>query len=358
MALSPIHDLELIAGVSLIAAILWDAFETIVLPRTVRHRFQLTRVVVLGAWGLWRSAPLPSSSREGYLSFFGPLVLLFLIFVWAIGLTIGFALVLYGVESTGSFGASVYFSGSTFFTLGLGDVVPEANASRGIVLVEAGTGFGFLAMVISYLPIYYQAFSRRELAISLLDARAGSPPTAIELIRRNGAQLTTETLVQWEKWTAELLESHLSYPILAFFRSQHDRQSWLSALTVVLDTSALMMTGIQGMPEGQARFTFAIARHALVDLTQIFYGAPEPPQPDRLDHAGFERLSASLEGLGLRFADGAEAAEWRLQGLRAAYEPFAYALSKRLLLNLPPWVPNPGQEDDWQVSPWDRMPPL
>jgi hypothetical protein len=356
--MSPIRDLELLAGVPLVALILWDAFETIVLPRTVRRRYRLTRVVVLGSWMLWRSAPLPSSTREGYLSFFGPLVLLFLVFVWAIGLVFGFALVLHGLRSTGSLGSSVYFSGSTFFTLGLGDVVPKANASRAVVLLEAGMGFGFLAMVISYLPIYYQAFSRREIAISLLDARAGSPPTALELLRRNGRQVTAQTLVQWEAWTAELLESHLSYPILAFFRSQHDKQSWLSALTVILDTCALAMTGIEAMPEGQARFTFAIARHALVDLTQIFYGEPQQPQPDRLDHVTFERLSDSLAALGMQLSQDAKTAESSLKRLRTAYEPFAFALSKRLLLNLPPWIPDADQEDDWQVSPWDKMPPL
>ncbi len=354
--MSPIRALELLAGILVIGFVLWDAFETIVLPRTVQRRFRLTRVVVLSTWTLWRAAPTPSSSREGYLSFFGPLVLLFLVFVWAVGLILGFALLLYALHSIGSFGSSVYFSGSTFFTLGLGDVVPKPNGARAVVLLEAGTGFGFLAMVISYLPIYYQAFSRREIAISLLDARAGSPPTALELMRRNGRDVTADTLVKWEAWTAELLESHLSYPILAFFRSQHDKQSWLSSLTVILDTCSLAMTGIEGMHDGQARFTFAIARHALVDLTQIFYGAPQPPQPDRLDHATFEQLSSSLTALGMPLTLDPEAAEANLRTLRNAYEPFAFALSRRLLLSLPPWIPDANHQDDWQVSPWDSLP--
>ena len=355
--MSSIRDLELIAGLALIALVLWDAFETIVLPRTVRRRYRLTRFVVLGGWLSWRALPVPGAAREGYLSFFGPLVLLFLILIWAAGLILGFALLLFGLHATHSFGSAFYLSGSTFFTLGLGDVVPKANGSRAIVLIEAGTGLGFLAMVISYLPIFYQSFSRREIAISLLDARAGSPPTAIELVRRNGPEITLETLVLWEKWTAELLESHLSYPILAFFRSQHDRQSWLSALTVVLDTSALVMTGLDRMPEGQARFTFAIARHALVDLTQLFYGEPITPAPDRLDHATFEQLCESLRSIGLEFSLPAEEAEDRLRSLRAAYEPFAFSLSRRFVLHLPPWIPG-GEEDDWQASPWDHMPPL
>jgi hypothetical protein len=355
--MSTFRDLELIAGLAIIAVVLWDAFETIVLPRTVRRRYRLTRFVVLGGWLSWRAFPTPASARDGYLSFFGPLVLIFLILVWAAGMMLGFALILYGVRATEGFWSAFYLSGSTFFTLGLGDVTPATSASRAVVLIEAGTGLGFLAMVISYLPIFYQSFSRREIAISLLDARAGSPPTAIELVRRNSPAVASETLVQWEKWTAELLESHLSYPILAFFRSQHDRQSWLAALTVVLDTSALVMTGLDGMPPGQARFTFAIARHALVDLTQLFYGEPITPSPDRLDHTAFEELCLSLRALGLEFSLPPEEAEERLRDLRAAYEPFAFSLSKRFVLRLPPWLPD-GEEDDWQTSPWDRMPPL
>ncbi len=354
--MSPIRYLELLAGIILIGFVLWDAFETIVLPRTVQRRFRLTRIVVLFSWSVWRVVPVPASKREGYLSFFGPLVLLFLVIVWAAGLILGFALVFYAVHSIGSFGSSVYFSGSTFFTLGLGDVAPKANGWRAVVLLEAGTGFGFLAMVISYLPIYYQAFSRREIAISLLDARAGSPPTALELMRRNGSDVTADTLLKWENWTAELLESHLSYPILAFFRSQHDKQSWLSSLTVILDTCSLAMTGIQGMHDGQARFTFAIARHALVDLTQIFYGAPQRPEPDRLDHPTFQRLADALDALEMPFALDAEAAEANLKTLRNAYEPLAFALSRRLLLSLPPWIPDENHQDDWQVSPWDSLP--
>ena len=356
--MSPIRDTELLAGLIVIAFVLWDAFETVVLPRTVRRRFRLTRFVVLLSWATWRFVPVPSSSRESYLSFFGPLVLLFLVLVWAGGLILGFGLVLYGLHSIDKLGSSIYFSGTTFFTLGLGDIAPKPNGSRVVVLLESGTGLAFLAMVIGYVPIFYQAFSRREIAISLLDARAGSPPTALELMRRNGTGDTSEILTQWERWTAELLESHLSYPILAFFRSQHDKQSWLSALTMILDTCALAMVGIEGMRDGQARFTFAIARHALVDLTQIFYSSPQPPLPDRLDEAAFTQLLDSLTALGMPLVPDAASAEATLRTLRSAYEPFAFALSRRLLLSLPPWIPDAGHQDDWQTSPWDSLPPF
>src|SRR5262249_40519937 len=169
-------------------------------------------------------------------------------------------------------------SGVTFFTLGYGDVSPIGSLGRFVAVVEAANGFGLLAIVISYLPILYQAFSNREASISLLDARSGSPSSAVELLRRHRAEDKLydldRLLGEWERWSAQLLESHLSYPVLCYFRSQHDNQSWLRALTTVLDTCALVMVGVEGGPVWQARMTFAIARHAVVDIAQIFKTNP------------------------------------------------------------------------------------
>lgn len=360
--------LELIAGALLVLTTLWDAFETVVLPRTVQRRFRLTRLIVRASWLPWSTLarlPVGSSRRDWLLALYGPLLLFLLLAVWAAGLVFGFGLILYGLgpehftatRSTPGLGAAIYLSGSTLFTLGLGDVTPASPATRAITIIEAGTGFGFLAMVISYLPIFYQAFSRREVAISLLDARAGSPPTAVELIRRNRDRVADQILAEWEGWAAELLESHLSYPVLAFFRSQHEKQSWLAALTVILDTSALIMTGIEGMPDRQARFTFAMGRHALVDLTQVFFTHPIVPVPERLTKDSFVVLKSWIEASGFPF-QRLENAEASLAGLRAGYEPFANALALRLMMDLPPWIPDEDAEDDWQSSPWDNLPPI
>ena len=182
--------------------------------------------------------------------------------------------------------SDLYFSGTTLFTLGLGDVIPHDGWARLIVILESATGLGLLAVVMGYFPVLYSAFSRREVSISLLDARAGSPPTAAELLRRHayegGDAALTLLLLEWERWSAELLESHISYPLLCYFRSQHTNQSWLSALTAVLDTSALLIAGVQGHEARQAQLTFAMARHALVDLSQIFSLPPLNSTPDRL----------------------------------------------------------------------------
>src|SRR5207244_5145138 len=182
-----------VAGAILLATVLWDAFETIILPRRVSGRFRLTRFFYRATWRPWRAiAPLlPRRLGDTFLSFYGPLSLLLLLALWAAGIVLAFGMLEWAAGSalsmTGAdpgFGADMYMSGTTFFTLGLGDVVPRTPIAKTLTVIEAGTGFAFLALVIGYFPVIYQAFSRREMAISLLAARAGSPPTAGELLWR------------------------------------------------------------------------------------------------------------------------------------------------------------------------------
>ena len=184
--------LPAIAGFLIIAGILLEAFETIVLPRRVTRRFRLTRLYYRVLWIPWRKlahAVKSSKRREGFLSYFGPLSLLGLFALWAAMLILGFGLLYFSdarIDQTHpTLETCFYLSGTTFFTLGLGDVTPHTSAERVLAVFESGLGFGFLALVLSYLPVIYQAFSRREVAIVLLDARAGSPPTAAELLRRH-----------------------------------------------------------------------------------------------------------------------------------------------------------------------------
>ena len=248
-----------VASVVLIGVVLADAFEAMLLPRRVSRQVRLIRLYYLITWELWvalAQSMSPGKRRNAFSSYFGPLSMLFLFVFWAIGLIVGFALLQWslgtemkGTEDRLDLAVSLYFSGVTFFTLGFGDVTPVASLGRFIAVVEAGIGFGFLAVVISYLPVVYQAFSRRELMINLLDARGGSPPTAAEVLIRQaryGDQARLERhLEEWERWAAETLESHISFPVLSFYRSQHDNQSWLSALTVMLDVSAMILAGVQ-----------------------------------------------------------------------------------------------------------------
>jgi len=371
------HVVAVVAGVSVILIVLSDAFATIVLPRRVNRRFSPSRLALLVAWRCWSALArhLPGGvGREGagrqsdFLSVFGPLALLGLVGLWATGLVLGFALLLWGIQppSTGAtseteFGTLMYLSGATFFTVGFGDVVPTSGIGRALAVIEGGTGFGFLAVVISYLPTIFGAAARREAAITLLDARAGSPPTAAGLLSRIGHDpgALALQLRDWEQWAADLLETHLSYPILAFFRSQHDRQSWLAALVVILDVSALVRVGIaaggQPIPSGQARLTFAMARHVAGDLCQILDAPPRPPSADRLPPADWNQLQRLLGAYGVELAEPDRARE-HLAAMRALYEPYVSALAERTLLSLPPWVPARDASDDWQTTAWQHDP--
>jgi Ion channel len=328
-----------VAGAVLLAVVLWDAFETIILPRRVSGRFRLTRLFYRSTWKPWRGTArlLTGRRRDAFLSFYGPLSLILLLALWAAGIVFAFGLLQFAAGSaltmTGgapSFGADVYMSGTTFFTLGLGDVVPRTPAAKVLTTVEAGMGFAFLAVVIGYFPVIYQAFSRREVAISLLDARAGSPPRA-----------------------ADVLESHLSYPPLAYFRSQHFNESWVAALTTILDTSAIVIVGLEGWCVRQAELTFAMARHAVVDLAQVF-STPPGAAEDRLPPADLERLRVRLAGGGLRLKARPDFEE-RLSELRRMYEPYVVALARYLALPLPPWIRDVDRPDNWQTSAWDRV---
>src|SRR5690349_8409448 len=353
------------AGVAIFLIVIWDAFEAIILPRRVTRRFRLTRVFYKFTWTNWKSLTqlIPSrKKRETLLSFYGPLSLLVLVGVWALGLVLGFGLMQYGAGSAVNiigaqpgFAMDVYLSGTTFFTLGLGDVIPRSGLARALVVTEAGFGFGFLAAVIGYLPFIYGSFSKREVNISLLDSRAGTPPTAGELLRRhsyaNGLDALRTLLKDWELWCAELMESHLSYPVLAYFRSQHDNQSWIASLTAILDTCALAIVGIEGACEKQAELTFAIARHAVVDLSQVFGTAPKPLPHDRLPAQDLRRIRDTLAQHGMKLHDGEEA-DRKLLEFRKMYEPYIYALANYLNQSLPPWIPQKKGKDNWQTTAW------
>jgi hypothetical protein len=350
----------LLLGVLCLLVVLLDAFQTIILPRRAAGRLRLTRVFYILTWIPWRFVAVRirhPRKRETALSFYGPLSLIFLLMVWAFGMVFGFSLIYYSLgnpfnDASQHLGylSGLYVSGTSFFTLGLGDVIPRGQAARALLTIEGGTGFGFLAIVMGYFPVLYGAFSRREVSISLLDARAGSPPTAAELMRRHsfdGAENALSTLLsEWERWSAELLESHISYTLLCYFRSQHTNQSWLSALTAMLDTSSLLIAGVQGHEARQAQLTFAMARHAIVDLAQVFSIAPQREMPDRLPRERYEELYQLLCQSGVSVCRDGQSYE-RLRDLRALYEGYAGGLSEHLCMPLPPWMADRPHKDNW-----------
>jgi hypothetical protein len=361
----------LILGIFLIATILLDAFETIVLPRTVRRAVRLTTgyfwlmSIAYTRLGGMRKCP----RRQTILNGFAPMMLIGLIGLWALSMIVGFALILYGAgqplvtsQSMGGFEEVLYFSGVTFFTLGFGDVIPSSGVGRLLSVCEAGVGFGFLALIIAYIPVIYSAFSRREIQMLLLDSKAGSEPTATELLRRHGAAKAmpalTEMLKDWERFSAELLEAYLSYPVLAYYRSQHDDQSWLRSLTAIMDVCALIEAGFEGEPEWecalcfQAQATFAMARHVVVDLAYILNALPQMPAGDRLTPDGFRAICEVLKSSGLSL-NQTEKSQASIRETRALYEPFVNGLGNELIMDLPNWFTEEHIKDNWETTAWD-----
>ncbi|MGB9472023.1 MAG: hypothetical protein WBQ59_21955, partial [Candidatus Acidiferrum sp.] len=156
---------------------------------------------------------------------------------------------------------------------------------------------------------------------------------------------------EWEHWCAELLESHLSYPVLAYFRSQHDTQSWIGSLTAILDVCALAIAGVEGSSAKQAELTFAIARHAVADLCQVFSATPRAPLADRLPAETLAKLRMKMAQHGATLSATPEA-DQKLLELRRMYEPYVNALAIHLSQTLPPWIPDHKSKDNWQTTAW------
>ena len=339
-----------------------DAFEVMLLPRRVQRRIRLVRWFFEVTWsacsGIMRRVPA-GERREQLLSLYGPLSMMLLFTIWTVGLILSFGMLEWaldaGLRPAPSLAGRLYMSGVTFFTLGYGDVVPHTRAARLIAVSEAGAGLGLIAVVISYLPVLYQLFSRRESHVIQLDGRAGSPPTATTMLCRHaeggGLSSLDGLLREWEVWGSELLESHLSYPVLAYYRSQHANQSWLAALAVIMDTCALVLVGVEALPPLQARMTFTMARQVLVEMASSFGVAPSRyTGGNRLSHAKYREMEKAFAASGLVWSEGEETEEI-LAGLRATYEPLLDGLASKLLLPLQGWIAEHDATEHWASGP-------
>ncbi len=359
--------LEIVAGLVLIGLALRDAFLAILLPRTVGRGSPITRRYTVASWRAFSSLVRPGTRFEdSWLSIFGPLSIVGLIALWATLLIIGFGLLIVGFQlglngSAPTISSALYLSGVTFLTLGFGDVVMVGNGGHVLSVIEAGVGFGFLAIVVSYLPVLYNSFSRREALITLMDARGGSPPSGGEMLRRFAAADDWDGLVRWlerwETWAAELLETHLSYPTLAYYRSQHSDTSWLCAVTAVMDSCALLSA--VSLPDHacdvakrQAHLTLAMCRHAVVDLTQIYDAEPIFPNT-RLSELELAEVLRVIGTASVHLCEP-QVAKKEIVAACSLYGPYVLALSKRFRLSLPAWTKDADVLDNWETSAWDR----
>src|SRR5438309_3041187 len=273
---------EVLIGIAIVAYVLNDLFQSVVVPRPTPARYRPTRLVIRAGWRAWRAMGLrahSADSRERFLGTFAPLVVVILLVVWLSGLVLGFGFVFYGLRDyvhppIDGFQTALYFAGTSVLTIGFGDIVATSGLTRLLALVAGGTGLGTIALAISFLFSLYASFQRREILIVTLDARAGAPPSGVSLLETMVKYDMTDDLprlfAEWEKWGAEVLDSHLAFPLLAYFRSSHDSESWLSALGAVLDASTLLLTTVVDGPHGPAKMMFAMGRHLVEDLARFF----------------------------------------------------------------------------------------
>ncbi len=345
-----------LVGIVIVFATLVDAFEVVLLPRPVRRRVRLNRYFFLRTWWAWSrlAERFPAGPRrENFVGVYGPLSMVLLFSLWAICLILGFGLLQWSLESLlgelrpVSLGRELIMSGDAFFTLGYGDIVPSHALARLLIIFEAGTGFGFIALTVSYLPVLYQHFATRDTQLIELAVRAGTPPSGVGLLRwhiaKGDLRQMDDWLREWEHWAGELIESHSTYPMLAFYRSQHDGYSWLASLAIVLDACTIIMAGIEGGHLLQAAATFAAARRVLDEMCRSL-GVRVPSSFAREpDPELFVELAPVLRS---------SMPDWRNDGtmielmgrLRRAYEPQLSGLSSYLLLPLPAWGRAPSAD--------------
>jgi hypothetical protein len=356
------HPLVGFIGGALVALMAAEFFSTFLLPRRVKRDPRIARGILRTLWRPWRraAARMEESTADTMLGVYGPLGLLILIAITGAGVILGFAALDWattthlGTLRSPDFGDYLYWSGGVFVSAST-PFTAISGPGKAMQVLEAAFGLAVLGISIGYLPALFQAFSRRETAVSRLDPRAGTPPTVAALLERSGlrggwAELD-EYLREWEAWTAELMETHLSYPILGYYRSQHVRQNWLAALVTVVDACAYAMAYGPEEAIEAAEITFRIGRHALADLSLAFnprHRRLEAPTPGRLTREMLQELRTRLESSGLH-SDGTEESEQRLAELRGSYEPFALSIADWLRLPLPDWLSEDIREY-WRIS--------
>lgn len=336
---------EFVLGALIVLVMFFDIFQSIVLPRPTPVALRPGGGLVWGLWYLCRVVATRLRSpnlRDLVLGTFASLAVVALLLCWVAGLIVGYGLMLDALPmeeqpAITNLGSALYFSGVSLLTLGFGDIVATGGAARALVLTEATSGLATMALAITFLFTLFGAYQRREVLVVRLSARAGAPPSGVNLLeayaRLEMLQDLSVLFEQWETWAAEVLDSHLSYPILAFFRSTHDRQSWISALGAVLDAAALVVTTVDGQPRGAATMLLKVGTHLVEDLAQYFRLQPAfVPYVERweFDEA---RLRLAAVGYGLRDAEAAWAAfvKWRTD----------YAGALNLMCAL--WVTPPAQ---------------
>jgi len=302
-------------GLLLLALTLWDIFETVVVPRPTPGWFRISRYMVRGSWSALRAIRdgRPDRSHDRILGLFAPAMAVLLLVAWLSTLILGYGLLMFALRDQlqpvpPDFGSALYFAATTVMTLGFGDIVPVGAPARIIILTGAVSGLGAVALVVTFLFSLYGSYQRRERQIVTLEAAAGAPPSAVALLE-SYAQLDLiwrlpELFLEWERWAAEVLDSHVAYPLLGFFRSSHDNLSWISALGSVLDAASLILTTVSDVPRGEAKLFKRVGTHLVEDIHNLGLSAGTPTE---LDRSAFDAAYDRLGEAGYSLVPGDEA---------------------------------------------------
>ncbi len=337
-------------GAACIALTLSDVFQSVVMPRATGRRYRISFYVWRWIWSgwprlAWKLYTRNADAREEFFAYFAPLTLIATFGLWIALLIFGFASLLWamrgGISPAGaSFGTMLYFAGTSLLTIGFGDVVAHTGSPRFVSMLSALAGLSFLSVGTTFLFAIFGSFQQRETFVVTTAARAGAPPSGVNLLAIAGYSRTREDLpelmVDSQRWAAAVMESHLAYPMLAFFRSSHDDQSWIGTLGTLLDAATLLMTTVNDVKDGQARIFFNVGRHATLDLARYFR-VDTAYQSVGIERPEFEHACDRLVAAGYTLHERDEAWE-RFAALRSSYAPHLSALAR--FFQIPPlqWI--------------------
>jgi Ion channel len=347
-------------GLLLLAVVLWDVFETVVVPRPTPGWFRVGRYIVRSGWRIVRATVGTGGgpTRDRLMGLFAPAAAISLLISWLAGLIVGYGLVLYGLRDQigpepPDLGTALYFSASSVLTLGYGDVVANGGVARVVVVAAAASGLGLIALVVTFLFSLFGNYQRREVSVVMLEAKAGVPPSAVVLLetfaRMDLIQRLPDMFGEWERWEAEVLDSHVAYPLLGWFRSSHDNLSWISALGTVLDAAALVLTTIKDVPRGHAEMAKSVGSHLVEDITNLGMRAGST---GGIDRPAFDEVYARLGRAGYNLEPPEQA--WPdFSAARETYAPGLGAMANYWAVPTASWFggseplrspshPNPG----------------
>jgi hypothetical protein len=340
-----IQVLVALAGVALIARTVLSAVRTFVVPRGVNDR--LTRLafsVIRKGFTLAAPPSRPYAARDRVMAYYGPIALMLLPAWWLVLLMVGFGAIYWALGLPVADALEV--SGSSLLTLGF--FRPAVPFGDFIAFVEAAMGLALVALLISYLPTIYGAFSRRELLVSMLEVRADSPPSPVVMITRmhrlHGLDALHPMWERWEQWFAEVEESHSSLPVLVFYRSQQPSQSWVNAAGAIMDAAALARSAVAIPMDVQADLVIRsgyLALRRICDFFRIPYEAePKPTEATSIDRARFDHAFDVLAEAGVPMVDDRDQA-WRdFNGWRVNYDAPLRGL-ERITMAPAPWWDRP-----------------